>query len=257
MVQSVRDYLLSGWLQHPLSIFAFQTDWAAPDPTWVRMAPLGAARDPADLWAAAENWAWIPGWFGRLPSQWEPFELAVLLLVAVSCLLLANRLTHAVRWRTLLLALVPSVVTVLVWLFASPPAFRFAWGPLFSLGVIPLGWALYSLVAGKSIDRVVTPVLALGLSAVLVLLLGYCTIARLDTTWTEDRTFSLGPVRISYQVTPIPMPETNQQQLPSGLVILTPVPSDQCWDVYPLCAGQNPGAISQRGKTLQDGFSAN
>ena len=166
-------------------------------------------------------------------------------------------MTHAVRWRTLLLALVPSVVTVLVWFFASPPAFRFAWGPLFSLGVIPLGWALYSLVGGKSIDRVVTPVLALGLSAVLVLLLGYCTIARLDTTWTEDRTFSLGPVRINYQVTPIPMPETNQQQLPSGLVILTPVPSDQCWDAYPLCAGQKPGAISQRGKTLQDGFSAN
>ena len=257
MVQSVRDYLLSGWLQHPLSIFAFQTDWAAPDPTWARMATLGAARDPADLWAAAENWTWVPGWFGRLPSQWEPFELALLLVVAGASLLLANRLTHAVRWRTLLLALVPSVVTVLVWFFASPPAFRFAWGPLFSLGVIPLGWALFSLVGGKSIDRVVTPVLALGLSAVLVLLLGYCTIARLDTTWTEDRTFSLGPVRINYQVTPIPMPETNQQQLPSGLVILTPVPSDQCWDVYPLCAGQNPGAISQRGKTLQDGFSAN
>ena len=257
VVQSVRDYLLSGWLQYPLSIFAFQTDWAAPDPTWARMATLGAARDPADLWAAAENWTWVPGWFGRLPSQWEPFELALLLVVAGASLLLAHRLTHAVRWRTLLLALVPSVVTVLVWFFASPPAFRFAWGPLFSLGVIPLGWALYSLVGGKSIDRVVTPVLALGLSAVLVLLLGYCTIARLDTTWTEDRTFSLGPVRINYQVTPIPMPETNQQQLPSGLVILTPVPSDQCWDVYPLCAGQNPGAISQRGKTLQDGFSAN
>ena len=257
VVQSARDYLLSGWLQYPLSIFAFKTDWAAPDPVWARLATLGAARDPANLWAAAENWAWIPGWFGRLPSQWEPFELALLLVVAGVCLLLANRLTHAVRWRALLLALTPSVITVLVWFIASPPAFRFAWGPLFSLGVISSGWALHSLASSVTIGRTVTPVITLGLTAVLVPLLGYCTIARLDTTWTEARAFTLGPVRINYQVTPIPMPETNQQQLPSGLVVFIPVPSDQCWDVYPLCSGQNPGAIRQRGPTLQDGFSAN
>lgn len=256
VVQSTRDYLLSGWLQYPLSIFAFKTDWAAADPTWARLATLGAARDPANLWAAAENWAWIPGWFGRLPSQWEPFELALLLVVAGVCLLLANGLTHAVRWRALLLALTPSVITVFIWFIASPPAFRFAWGPLFSLGVIPLGWALFSLASSVTIGRSVTPVITLGLTTVLVILLGYCTIARLDTTRTKNRAFTLGPVRINYQVTPIPMPETNQQQLPSGLVIFTPVPSDQCWDVYPLCAGQNPGAISQRGPTLQDGFSA-
>ena len=257
LVQSARDYLLSGWLQYPLSIFRFNADWAASDPVWARTATLGAARDPANLWEAAENWAWIPGWFGRLPSQWEPFELALLLVVAIICLVAAARLTHAVRWRGLLLAMVPSVVTVFVWFFASPPSFRFAWGPLFSLGVIPLGWALYTLAQSKSIGRAIAPVLTLGLTTALVLLVGYCALARLDTTWTKDRAFTLGPVQINYQVTPIPVPETKQQELPGGLVIFTPVPSDQCWDVYPLCVGQNSGEIRERGQSLQDGFTAN
>jgi hypothetical protein len=257
LVQSARDYVLSGWLQYPLSIFRFNVDWAASDPVWARTATLGAARDPANLWEAAENWAWIPGWFGRLPSQWEPFELALLVVVAIICLIAAARLTHAVRWRALLLAMVPSVVTVLVWFFASPPSFRFAWGPLFSLCVIPLGWALYSLARSQSIGRAVAPVLSIGLTTVLVILIGYCVVARLDTNWTKERAFTLGPVKISYQVTPIPVPETKQQGLPSGLVIFIPVPSDQCWDVYPLCAGQNPGEIHQRGQSLQDGLTAN
>ena len=257
LVQSARDYLLSGWLQYPLSIFRFTVDWSAPDPVWARTATLGAARDPANLWEAAENWAWIPGWFGRLPSQWEPFELALLLVAAIICLVAAVRLSQAVRWRGLLLAMVPSVVTVFVWFFASPPSFRFAWGPLFSLGVIPLGWALYSLAQSRSIGRAIAPVLTIGLTTVLVILIGYCAIARLDTNWTKDRAFTLGPVQISYQVTPIPVPETKQQELPGGLVIFIPVPSDQCWDVYPLCAGQNPGEIHQRGQSLQDGLTAN
>jgi hypothetical protein len=257
LVQSARDYLLSGWLQYPLSIFRFNVDWAASDPVWARTATLGAARDPANLWEAAENWAWIPGWFARLPSQWEPFELVLLLVAAIICLIAAVRLTHALRWRGLLLAMVPSVVTVLVWFFASPPSFRFAWGPLFSLGVIPLGWALNSLARSQSIGRAVAPVLSIGLATALVLLVGYCAIVRLDTTWTKDRAFTLGPVQINYRVTPIPVPETKQQELPSGLVIFTPVPSDQCWDVYPLCVGQNSGEIRQRGQSLQDGFTAN
>ena len=257
LVQSARDYLLSGWLQYPLSIFRLNVDWAASDPVWARTATLGAARDPANLWEAAENWAWIPGWFARLPSQWEPFELALLLVVAIICLVAAARLTHAVRWRGLLLAMVPSVVTVFVWFFASPPSFRFAWGPLFSLGVIPLGWALYSLARSQSIGRAIAPVLTLGLTTALGLLVGYCALARLDTTWTQDRAFTLGPVQINYQVTPIPVPETKQQELPGGLVIFTPVPSDQCWDVYPLCVGQYSGEIRQRGQSLQDGFTAN
>ena len=99
--------------------------------------------------------------------------------------------------------------------------------------------------------------MSIGLTTALLLLVGYCAIARLDTTWTKDRAFTLGPVQINYQVTPIPVPETKQQELPSGLVIFTPVPSDQCWDVYPLCVGQNPGEIRQRGQSLQEGFTSN
>jgi hypothetical protein len=120
-----------------------------------------------------------------------------------------------------------------------------------------LGWALYSLARSQSIGRAVAPVLSIGLTSVLIILIGYCAIARLDTNWTKDRAFTLGPVQINYRVTPIPAPETKQQELPGGLVIFTPVPSDQCWDVYPLCVGQNPGEIRQRGQSLQDGFTSN
>ncbi len=82
LATTARDYVLSGWLQYPLSVHAFDVDWLAPNPIDVRTATLGAARDPLDLWAAADGWGWIPTWIGGLASQWETYEFAGSCVVA-------------------------------------------------------------------------------------------------------------------------------------------------------------------------------
>ena len=54
-VQSVRDYILSGWLQYPVSVFSFDVPWKSSDPVWNRVATLGNARNPADIWGPSTD----------------------------------------------------------------------------------------------------------------------------------------------------------------------------------------------------------
>ncbi len=258
-VQSARDYLLSGWLQYPLSIFAFNIPWRAPDPINERTATLGNARDPANLWDAAKNWDWIPAWVGRLPNQWETYEFLALAAGAVVALLLVARTKRSIRIRALALAMFPSTLTVLVWFLASPPSFRFAWGPIFSLGSIPIGWALFSVArpkAGKHRDR--DPLFRLiisGFVAVTVLLVGYCSLARLDlASMSERRTWALGPMNIGYLVTPLPLVETTEQGLASGLIVRVPVKGENCWGVFPMCVPRISQSVGPRSDSIQGGF---
>ena len=259
IVQSARDYLLSGWLQYPLSIFAFSVPWRAPDPINDRTATLGNARDPANLWDAAVNWDWIPVWIGRLPLQWETYEFLALAVAVLIALVLAARVGRPARPRALALAVLPSALTVLVWFVASPPSFRFAWGPVFSLATIPLGWALFLLARaqprrGPSTVPVVRLVIA-GFVAVTVVLVGYCSVARLDlASVTESGTWALGPLSVGYRVTPLPLVPTNEQQLASGLTVHVPVDGENCWGVFPLCVPRISGSVGLRSDSIQGGF---
>ena len=260
IVQSARDYLLSGWLQYPLSIFAFSVPWRAPDPINDRTATLGNARDPANLWDAAVNWDWIPVWIGRLPLQWETYEFLALVVAAVMTLVLAARVGGHARPRALALAVLPSALTVLVWFVASPPSFRFAWGPVFSLATIPLGWALFLLARaqprrGPSTVPVVRLVL-IGFAAVTVVLICYCSLARFPVaSITESRTWALGPVSIGYLVTPLAVISTTEQELPSGLAVRVPVEGENCWGVFPLCVPRISQSVGMRSDSVQDGFN--
>ena len=260
IVQSARDYLLSGWLQYPLSIFAFSVPWRAPDPINDRTATLGNARDPANLWDAAVNWDWIPVWIGRLPLQWETYEFLALVVAAVMTLVLAARVGGHARPRALALAVLPSALTVLVWFVASPPSFRFAWGPVFSLATIPLGWALFLLARaqprrGPSTVPVVRLVL-IGFAAVTVVLICYCSLARFPVaSITESRTWALGPVSIGYLVTPLAVISTTEQELPSGIAVRVPVEGENCWGVFPLCVPRISQSVGMRSDSVQDGFN--
>ncbi len=256
-VQSVRDYRLSGWLEYPLSIHHFDVPWLAADPVDLRTATLGAARDPGNLWEAAKGWGWIPAWCANALTQWETYFMMGLLLVALILCVVARR-TSGASPRLLLVALTPSVISVAAWWLASPPSYRFIWGSLFSVALIPIGWALHSLARNRKRILGVRPfdlVSVLG-SAVLVLLIAYCSIARLDTpSITEAREFKLGPVNVGYAVTPIPMPPTVPTTMSTGLVIQVPTESDQCWNVYPLCAAGMGGSVGMTGQSIQDGFT--
>jgi hypothetical protein len=255
-VQSVRDYLLSGWLQFPLSVVAFDVPWRAPDPVWNRTPTLGAARDPSDLWAAAEGYEWIPAWLGRLPSQWETYYLLVLLFAAaISWLLVRKSMPRA---RVLLLVMVPCAATVLVWFVATPPSFRFAWGVVFAIPVVIMAWSLQAAEAsnhGSPAERVLMPVIALGSVAAVMLVIGYSAVVRLDVaSMTQKIEWSAGPLSIPLEVTPITPSPVSEQVLESGLIVRIPTQSDQCWAEYPLCTAQLDGTVSLRGATLQDGF---
>ena len=262
-VQTLRDYRLSGWLQYPLSVRPFGVDWQAPDPEALRTATLGAARNPDDLWAAAESWNWVGIWFLRLWGQWETYFLLTVLVAAAIATWMARRAAVRsganVHWSwSMVLVAVPSAGAVVAWFAASPPSYRFIWGPLFALGFIPLGWALHAWQRANHVSRQgPTPagwVTTAGV-AVLAVVITYSAAARLALdTITEERTWSLGPISMTYAITPIPLPPIERVVLPSGLEVLYPIESDQCWDHYPLCTLPSNTNIALRGETLRDGF---
>ena len=71
---------------------------------------------------------------------------------------------------------------------------------------------------------------------------------------TEQRTMALGPVRLGYAVTPIQAQPVRNVGVSSGLVVLLPEGTDQCWDVYPLCTPWPELALNLIGPDTQDGF---
>ena len=266
-VSGMRDYRLSGWLQYPLSIHAFNVPWLAPNPTSLREVTLGFARDPANMWQSAHGWAWIPAWISRLPHQWETFEILVLALVMI-CLLLvcrdrsgnartaleARSVQDTRNLRGVVLASIPCVVTVAFWWLFTPPSFRFAWGPLFMLFAVPIGWCLWVLSADPR-RRIAWPrsaeIPAMA-AIVLVVLISFIARSHLSTR-TQAQRWTLG-VSIPYAVSPVQQVPVSAQRLASGVVVTVPVGTDQCWLHFPLCTPQPSKTLRMRGTDLQQGF---
>jgi len=256
-VQAARDYRLSGWLEYPLSLYHFNVPWLAEDPLYVRMATLGAARDPQNLWTAANGWSWVPAWLGYVMRQWETYFVTGLVLVAVTLCVVARVRTHASAKR-LLVALSPAVVSVVSWWCLSPPTYRFIWGALFSVSLIPMGWAAHSLAKDGWRIRNIRPLdfMCYAGSSVLIVLIAFCSITRLDVpSIREQRQIRLGPIELPYSITPIPRPPVTATAMATGLVVLVPTESDQCWDVYPLCASGMESSVGLIGEDIQEGFN--
>jgi hypothetical protein len=230
-VSTARDYFLSGWFQYPLSLFSFPVEWKAADPTPFREVTLGFHRNPREMWESLSGFDWVGVWFVDRFSQWETYVF-ILLAMAVAILAFVVR-PRLAFWRLAALSAVPSLVAVLAWFVLTPPSYRFAWGPLFTLLTIPLGWLLWKISVDRvgAISRVAVAGGALAVVAVTVFSTGF----RLD--WAaidQDESWTLG-VSIPYQVAPVVSVPVVEQLLPSGLAVLVPVASDQCWDNYPLC----------------------
>lgn len=244
LVSAWRDFTLSGWWQYPLSVLPFDVEWLAPDPTSPRLATLGAARNPDDLWNAAESWNWISPWAQRAVTAWEFYAMAVLSILAI---IAAWRVRLP---RRVLLAMFPSAAAILFWFLFTPPSFRFAWGPLFTVATIPLGWALWSLARNHhGRERRVLQLATAG--TVLVTL--FTLVFRIDIpSMTSEQQSPWLP--ISYAYTPVTQVEIAKVELPTGLPALVPVKGDQCWDAYPLCSPQLPSSLRLRGTSIQDGF---
>jgi hypothetical protein len=253
IVQTARDYLLSGWSQYPLSLISFNVPWVSADPVWNRDATLGNARNPADIWGSVEGFSWVGPYLSRLPSQWETYFVAALAALVIALLALNTRLGKPLRWRTILLAQLPIVAGIFTWFFFSPPAFRFGWGVVFSFFFVIAAFPLKTLFENKEflVGKFFYPAMTL----MLVILVGFNLTTRFQAdTVTNSNTWSVGPFSIDYELSPItPMPLV-KQELGSGLVVTAPTESDQCWDNYPLCSPIVIPSLSLRDQGLQEGF---
>lgn len=259
---TARDYVMSGWFQYPLSLHAFQVAWLAPDPAAERLATLGYHRNPDDIWGSLDGWGWVPSWFSRLHSQWETFEFAGLALLAAA-LILAALLSSpriALSGRLLLLAVLPSAVALLFWWVATPPSFRFTWGPLFMLPAISIGWLIAQFSrADKSAATVssrrivpIVPQLAVSLMALaMILTVVYSAVARLNLS-SATETQTVGP--ITFAVTPPYAPDVQEGTTTGGLTFLRPVSGEQCWAVFPVCTPRLLDSVAPRASGIRDGF---
>ena len=253
---TARDYLLSGWLQYPLSVWAFDVPWRAPDPAPERIATLGFHRDPTNIYGAADGWGWVIPWLRRLPEQWETGVLVALLVAALVGWGVAARLHVRLRWRAMLVAATPSLVMTAAWWLASPPSFRFAWGPVFTSFTVPIGWILWRVVTSASPAARRRWMILVGAGAALPVLAVTVVSAatRLDVaSITDERTWDAG-VGIPYAVADVRQVEVVESTLPGGLSVVTPTKSEQCWSVFPLCTPRIAFTVRPRGDSLSDGL---
>ena len=259
---TARDYVLSGWFQYPLSVHAFAVEWLAPDPASERLATLGYHRNPDDIWGSINGWDWVPSWISRVPTQWETYEFLGLAVLAVMLIVVVASASPrvSVRWRLVALAIVPSTIGLFFWWVATPPSFRFTWGPLFMLPAIVIGWLLAEIHRAKARNlRVVSerfisvvPALAVSLMTVgMIATVTYSTAVRLDLS-TATQTSTWGP--LTYAVTPPNIPDVAAGKTSGGVKILQPTQGEQCWAVFPVCTPRLMDSVAPRGSDIRDGF---
>ena len=254
-VQALRDYYLSAWFLYPLSLFHWDVPWLARDPVSLREATLAAARNPLDPdgYQVAHTWNWIGPWIQRLPSQWETWFLLVGLVVAgISLILVRSGNSHRVSGRLLGIALLPSLLAVAAWFLASPPSFRFAWGPIFLIPIIVIAWSMVN--ASQHLPIQVTT-----LTLVSLTIAGVTAYSSAFRSQAPERTgtgyFIIGSVNVHYSLAPLPNVPTHEVIMKSGLVVQEPDTGDQCWANYPLCTFSMGDNITYLDDSIGSGFA--
>ena len=256
-VSLVRDIFLSGWLWYPLGLFPLPVTWIAEDPAPVRSLALAFNRQgyaTSDFSEAAHGWAWVSTWFtDYLPSNVGTIALwAVIALAAAVSMAMGLRSSRSrPNVRTIALVCLPSLVTVVVWFLMTPPALRFAWGPIFAIPAIPLAVSMcsqqflgYRLRQGLE----VVPVL-LSLAVIAFASLNYI---RDDSAVPTSRTSLWG---IAADVVAVPTAELIAVALPSGQIIYAPQgPTFQCWG-EPFCTAEFVPGLDSPGNDLKEGFT--
>ena len=259
LVSLVRDYVLSGWLLFPLSVFAFDVPWRAADPAMERLATLGYHRDPDNLWSSIEGWSWLSPWLGNRLTQWETYEFLGMALAAGLLVVLARRTARSrMALRPMMLAMLPSIVGVAAWFLTSPPSYRFIWGPLFTVAAIPIGLALWAILDKPSISPARSGKIIAGTSAIIcvpiLLVTIYSSVARLSIdSMTGGRSWNLG-VSIPYRVAPLAEVGVRTEQTYSGLELIVPIATEQCWERFPLCTPRPESTLEARGVGIDAGF---
>lgn len=227
---AIRDYVLSGWLVYPLSILPFGVDWRADDPAWLRAVTIGIARDPGPGYQeAATGYAWLPGWLGRLPTAWETWAIAALLIACAAVAVAARH--RSLRWRRLVLLVLPGTLFVAIWVVALPPTWRLAWGPALGVPAAALGWLLHRAGARPR------PLATGALVALLVV--------------------GVSSALLRYPAKPDRLPEVTTAPFltDGGITLLVPQETDQCWASPLACTSVPDVRLTPRGPAVEDGFT--
>lgn len=252
-----RDVLLSGWLWYPLGLVSLPVEWMAPDPAPVRDVALAfnrAGYTGSEYMWSATGWDWVSLWI----SDYLPMNRGTLALLAgLSIIAIVSMAVHRSRqapqrfWFAMSLAVVPSLLTVVVWFVATPPAFRFVWGPLFMIPIIVIAWnasSIGNLSRFTSRDGVV----AFSVVAVASVAVGSALLA-VDRFDTGD----VGPARVlgvTASAQRLPSVDYVAVQLDSGVDILAPTgPMFLCWN-EPVCSREPADGLDGRTSAVRDGF---
>lgn len=252
-----RDVMMSGWLWYPLGLVSLPVEWRAPDPAPVRDVALAfnrAGYTGSEYMWSAHGWDWIPLWFSNYLTM-NKGTLAIFLglvtLAALTVVMCRLKCSSRQCWLPMFLALLPSGLTVVVWFFATPPAFRFVWGPLFMIPIIVLAWSA-SGVGDRSRLSSMDVVAVISAVAVAVVVIGSSRMAlgRLNNG-------DLGPVRVlgvTASAQNLPSVDYMTVQLDSGVEILTPTgPMFLCWN-EPVCSREPAEGLNGRTSLVRDGF---
>jgi hypothetical protein len=263
----IRDYILSGWLLFPATLFPMPVDWRVTNPVGAREWILSWAREPGGSPDNVLNsWTWLWPWVGRIATDWAvQFAIGALIASALVWTLVAiaakaptgHRHVH-IGIKGLALLLIPAIASIVVWFFTAPDP-RFAWGTLVVVGLIPLSLGLAQLAeAIRQPDWrvIVTPLVAAFMALIVA---GPAVSQALQVRGYvaegyELRTYSFGPFEIIAHVNPVETAIINEYPLDDGNTILSPFPEDRCHLTFPACRPYPDATMQFRGDSVADGF---
>ena len=263
----IRDYILSGWLLFPATVFPMPVDWRVPDPAASREWIMSWAREPgASPEEVRNSWDWLWPWVGRTASDWSVVIMLGALSASILLWLLARNTRPLVRtqdhgrvgWRGFGLLISPTVVSLALWFIAAPDP-RFAWGLLLALGLIPLALCLSGL--SIRVESVRSPGVVLAVTASFMSLAvagpvfsGLVNIKGYVEEGFELREYSFGPISITAHINPVDSPAMVEFMLDDGNMILTPTQDDRCHLAFPSCRPYPDATMQFRGDSVADGF---
>ena len=258
-LQLARDRVLSGWLVYPLSVLPLDVPWRSPDPTPFRDATLAAARDPLapDQYQVAHSWEWVGPWFTARWLMWETYMILGLLVLGLIAWLVLRPSDRRMRLQVLVTLWVPSAAALGAWFLASPPSYRFAWGPLVIFGIAPMAAVMVARQRAQEVPLGASRWIARACGALVVSLVAITLTTRTDFASIDSpRTWDLTGLSIPYVVTSQPTVDTTDLVTEGGVTVRVPRVGDQCWDTYPLCSPLPTPSLGFLGSDMESGFSS-
>jgi hypothetical protein len=253
---AMRTFVLSGYPMFPSTVGGLGVDWKVPRgeadelASWIKSWARAPGQEPSDVLG---NWAWFRPWLDRLQRHHFVDALVDTLVRTALLTLLAGLVVLIVRsmrfevtgvrgrdrneWMPWAFLIVPNLVTLAVW-FVTAPDPRFALAPI---ALISVAAALLADLALTGWTRTYPVTWALGALLTITVMTSH------DLGWIHspgDGPFGTGGA------VDVPTATTTTS---SGLRVLVPTRSDQCWSAMP-CSPDPPTDLMLRGTEISDGF---